>query len=220
MSDVSLSGDALRRMSAEQLIALLDRLHPGDPGVADLDVDAIGQAVDPRTLSTQDFVGLLTQLDRLADEGADVDLGRMRATTFAKMISRATTDQAQELMSRPKLRKRILDEIFSRMSTHLRADRAANTKAVVHWRFATGKTGIDGPDYDRYETIIENGTCVVNPAKTRDPRVTITINPTDFLRLITRNASGPVLFMTGKLRAKGDLAFATSLTGLFDLPRG
>ena len=69
-------------------------------------------------------------------------------------------------------------------------------------------------------TVIEHGTCVSHRERTREPRVTITAHPADFLRLITRNASGPVLFMTGKVKINGDLGFAAGLTTLFDLPRG
>ena len=50
--------------------------------------------------------------------------------------------------------------------------------------------------------------------------MTITLSPYDFLRLITAHASAPVLFMTGRLKVRGDLAFAASLMTLFDLPRG
>jgi putative sterol carrier protein len=149
--------------------------------------------------------------------GADVDLRRMDANTFARLISRASTDQVRAALDRPELRTRILNEIFRRMADHLRADRAARTRAVVHWRLTDG-TGDGG--YDRYETVIEDGACVVHDRPTRDARVTITLHPVDFLRLITNNASGPVLFMTGKLKINGDLGFAAGLTSLFDLPRG
>jgi alkyl sulfatase BDS1-like metallo-beta-lactamase superfamily hydrolase len=140
----------------------------------------------------------------------------MNAGTFARLITRASTDQVQGILARPELRTRVLNEIFRRMGDHLRADRATHTRAVVHWRL-TGGTGEGG--YDRYETIIENGTCALHRESTRDPRVTITVHPVDFLRLITNNASGAVLFMTGKLKIKGDLGFAAGLTSLFDLPR-
>jgi putative sterol carrier protein len=159
----------------------------------------------------------LAALDRLADEGADVDLSRMDADTFARIITRASADQVQGIMARPRLRARVLGEVFRRMSDHLRADRAAHASAVVHWRL-TGGDGEDG--YDRWELVIDHGTCVVRRERTRDPRATITVQPTDFLRLITRNASGPVLFMTGRLKVKGDLGFAAGLTSLFELPRG
>ncbi len=212
-----LSAEAIGRLHPDRLVELLNGLAPDHPGLADLDINTIGQAIDPRALSREQFVRLLASLDRLAALGANVDLSRMDAPTFARIISRASTDQVQGALGRPELRTRILNEIFRRMSDHLRTDRAAHTRAVVHWRL-TGGTGDGG--YDRYETVIEDGTCVVHSRSTRDARVTITLHPVDFLRLITNNASGPVLFMTGKLKIKGDLGFAAGLTSLFDLPRG
>jgi putative sterol carrier protein len=89
-------------------------------------------------------------------------------------------------------------------------------EAVVHWRFTEG-SGQGG--YDRYESVISRGECSTGRDKTAEPRVTITVGPYDFLRLITSHASAPVLFMTGKLKVRGDLAFAAGMMGLFDLPR-
>ncbi|HVV24305.1 MAG TPA: SCP2 sterol-binding domain-containing protein [Pseudonocardiaceae bacterium] len=146
-----------------------------------------------------------------------LDLSQVDPHTFAAIVTQASGAQMTEVMGEPALRTKVLDEIFRRMGGHLRADRAAGVTAVVHWRL-TGGTGEGG--FDRYETIIENGTCTVNRTATRDPRVTITLSPIEFLRLITRNASAPVLFMMGKVKVKGDLGFAAGMTGLFDLPRG
>jgi hypothetical protein len=212
-----LSVEALGRLRPAELVELLDGVEPAHSGLAGLDVDALGGLIDPRTLRTEQFVRLLSALDRLAEQGADVDLSRMEARTFARIITRASAEQLTEVLAVPRLRATVLDEVFRRMGDHLRTDRAAHTSAVVHWRL-TGGAGADG--YDRYETVIERGTCVVHRDGTLAPRVTITLHPTDFLRLITHNASGPVLFMTGKLKINGDLGFAAGLTGLFDLPRG
>jgi putative sterol carrier protein len=185
--------------------------------VADENVVELLKGLDPRKVSRDRFVALLAELDRLAADGASVDLSDLDSATFARLITRASADQLKGVLVRPELRVRVLDEIFRRMGEHLRADRAAHTGAVVHWRL-TGGTGDGG--YDRYETVIEHGTCVSHRERTREPRVTITAHPADFLRLITGNASGPVLFMTGKLKVNGDLGFAAGLTSLFDLPRG
>jgi putative sterol carrier protein len=217
MTDTDLSSDALGRLRPDELVDLIDGLDAAEPGLAGLDVDVIGQLIDPRTLRKDGFVRILTALERLAAAGAPLDLGKMAAGTFARMISRASTDQVQGVMVRPELRARMLDEIFRRMGDHLRADRAAHTAAVVHWRL-TGGVGEGG--FDRYETIIEEGTCTVHRESTRDPRVTVTMHPVDFLKLVTRNASAPVLFLTGKVKVKGDLGFAAGMTNLFDLPKG
>ena len=216
MTDTDLSAEALGRLDPDRLVALLDGLTPDDPALGELDINTIGQIVDPKALGRDQFVRLLAALDRLAGLGAKVDLSRMDADTFARIIGRASSEQVRGALARTELRTRILDEIFRRMSDHLRTDRAARVRAVVHWRL-TGGTGEGG--YDRWETIVEDGACVVHRESTRDPRVTITVHPLDFLKLITNNASGPVLFMTGKLKIKGDLGFAAGLTGLFDLPR-
>jgi hypothetical protein len=218
-NDVSadLSAEALGRLTPDQLADLLDGLDAAHPGLADLDVEVVGRLVDPRKLSVQRFVRLLAALDRLARQGADVDLSKLDATTFARIITRASSSQLQGIMAVSDLRTRVLDEVFRRMGDHLRHDRAAHASAVVHW-WLTGGLGDGG--YDRYETIIEHGTCVAHRESTRDPRATITLHPADFLKLITHNSSGPVLFMTGKLKVNGDLGFAAGLTSLFDLPRG
>jgi putative sterol carrier protein len=40
------------------------------------------------------------------------------------------------------------------------------------------------------------------------------------MRLVTANASGPMLFMTGKLKIQGDMLFAPQIMGLFSVPSG
>lgn len=44
--------------------------------------------------------------------------------------------------------------------------------------------------------------------------------PPDFIRIITRQATPAVLYVTGKLQVNGDLGFAAGLIGYFDLPEG
>lgn len=176
------------------------------------DVIGLLKEIDPRKISRDRFVALLSAAQR----GDGVDFGELDAHSFARLITRASGDQLTAVFGHPELRAIVLDEIFRRMGDHLRADRASHTKAVVHWRLTDG-TGEGG--YDRWETVIEYGTCVVNRMSTREPRATITLRPIDFVRLVTHNASGPVLFMTGKLKVNGDLGFVAGLTSLFDLPK-
>lgn len=216
MADIGPETKPVESWAPARLVAFIEGIEVGQDIPADFDVDAVARLVDPRTFDKHELGRLLTQLDRLARDGVFLDLTRVSAMTFARLVTNATADQVDAVMTLPGLRKRVLDEVFRRMEQHFLRDRGARVTAVVHWRL-TGGAGIGG--YDRYETIIENGTCVVNSVKTRFPRVTITLNPADFLRLITGNASAPVLFMTGGLRVKGDLAFAAGLTGLFLLPR-
>jgi putative sterol carrier protein len=195
----------------------LDQLDPADSRIAELDIDQVAGAIDPKQLSKKEFVQIIAALNRLADGGAELDLSKMDPDNFARLISRASKDQIDGLMGKPELRNRILDEVFRRMEHHYRRDKAGSTKAVVHWRFSGGN-GDDG--FDRFESVLADGACKVNTEMHGKPRVTITVGPVDFMKLITRNASAPVLFMTGKLKVKGDLGFAAGLISLFDLPKG
>jgi len=146
----------------------------------------------------------------------DPDLGGVDAQTFAKLVADTPEKQVRAVLADHVLRAKILTEVFGRMREHLREERAAEVRAVIHWRFTDG----DGDDgYDRFETIIADGACRTTPDKTGKARVTITTHPYEFLRLITGNASAPVLFMTGRLKVRGDLAFAAGLMGLFEMPR-
>lgn len=208
------------QFSTRELLELLEGLNPSAPGLDTLDVDAIAANVDPDELGKRDFSRLLAALDRLRAEGSALDVGRVEPITFARLIGRVSKAQLADVLGQPRLRAVILDEIFRRMSDHLRVEQAASTNALVHWRF-TGGSG-EG-EFDRYETTIANGSCTAGryaaTGQQSRPRVTITLAPSDFLQLIIGRASAPLLFMTGKLKVKGDLAFAAGLMSLFDLPK-
>ena len=97
------------------------------------------------------------------------------------------------------------DEAFRRISERFRAERAGNTRAVVHWRLTDW-----GPDeYARYEMVIEDGRIAVRPGRTRDAHVMVTLSAPDFLRM----AGQPELFRRGRLR--GDALRAAALPTFF-----
>ncbi|QRP46169.1 SCP2 sterol-binding domain-containing protein [Amycolatopsis sp. FDAARGOS 1241] len=203
-------GSALDGLRGTALLDALERVEG-----AGLDVNAVADAVDPRDLGRDDFRRLLETLIRLSSE--DFSLGNVDPTRFATLVSRASRAQLEAVVASVPLRERVLDEIFSRMGSHLRVDRAQSLHAVVHWRL-TGGTGEGG--YDRYSTEISGGSCTVSRVVGgAHPRVTITLSPVDFFRLITHQATPAVLFVTGKIKVSGDLAFAARLIGYFDLPK-
>lgn len=208
---------AIGGLQPAELVTLLEELDAHDSRIGELNIDEVAGLIDPKQLSRKDFVRIIAALDRLANAGAELDLSKMEPNNFARLISRASKDQVDGLLAKPELRQRILDEIFRRMEHHYRPDKAGSTRSVVHWRISGG-SGDGG--YDRYESVLADGVCKVSTELANKPRVTISVGPVDFLKLITRNASAPVLFMTGKLKVKGDLGFAAGLISLFDLPRG
>src|SRR2546430_2533366 len=128
MTDIDLSGDAIGKLSPSQLAELLEQLDPVSDRLKQIDIDAIGRAIDPTRLRNGEFRVLLEQVDRLA--GAGVDLSRMGAQTFAGLIGRAFKTQLVEVLGKPALRVRILDEIFRRMQSPLRGDKDRLGSAV------------------------------------------------------------------------------------------
>lgn len=206
---LDLTTEAIAKLSPAELISTLQQISPDDPALADVDIDVIARGIDPKKLGKDDFAALLNALGRLADAGADLDLSKMDPSNFARIISRASKDQIEGVVSDAALRSRVLDEVFRRMEVHFRADRAGATRAVVHFHVLE----------DVYEAIIEDAACTINKGVTREARAIVTLTPADFLKLATGNASAPVLFMTGKLKVKGDLGFAAGFMSLFNIPK-
>jgi putative sterol carrier protein len=141
------------------------------------------------------------------------DVAAVDAEEFARNISQASDEQLAEAMA-SEMRPTILNEIFSRMVQHFRADRAANVDAVIHWRIGGGPGGSE----DHYEVVVRDGSLSFTDQPSEEPRVTFKMDGATFLRLVTGNASGPMLFMTGKLRIEGDMMFAPQVQGLFRIP--
>src|SRR5262245_2730442 len=95
-------------------------------------------------------------------------------------------------------RTQILDRIFDRLPSRFRADRAGTTDAVSHWNI-TSPSGTA-----TYEVAISGGACTSGAATSADPKLTLTLGGADFLTLIAGAANPTMMFMTGKLKVKGD----------------
>jgi putative sterol carrier protein len=112
-------------------------------------------------------------------------------------------------------RAKVLDEIFGRMPGQFRADRAGSTNAVIHWNVGDRADG----GADTYELVIANGACTLSPEPANEPKLSLTVGALDFLKVVSGNGNPVMLFMTGKLKAKGDLGLAANIANLFDIPK-
>jgi putative sterol carrier protein len=133
---------------------------------------------------------------------------------FAKLVKSTPDDKIAEVMSGD-LRGKILSEVFNRMPSLFRADRAGSTNSVIHWNI----TGRPDGGTDTYEIVIENGACTVSDTPQRDPKLSLTMGPVEFLKIVSGGANPVMMFMTGKLKAKGDLGLAANIANLFDIPK-
>jgi putative sterol carrier protein len=151
-----------------------------------------------------------------SEEAATLDTGAFAPEDFAKLIAGSTDEMIAEVVEGPQ-RKQVLDEIFSRMAEHVEPEKARGTDAVVHFKVLDRPEELGG-GYDHYEVVFEEGRCTASDQPEREPSVTIKVGAVDFLKLAASKASGPTLFMTGKLKLEGDVMLASRLTGFFRIP--
>ena len=142
------------------------------------------------------------------------DFSNLEPGQFAQMVKSASDSQLNEIMASD-VRGKVLDEIFHRMPTLFRPDRAGNTNAVIHWTI----TGRPDGGSDTYEIVIADGECKLSESADNEPKLALTMGPADFLK-VTAGVGNPVMmFMTGKLKAKGDLGLAANIANLFNIPK-
>jgi hypothetical protein len=148
---------------------------------------------------------------------ADFDLSDFESVDpkqFAQIVKNSPDAKIKEVMT-GEHRGKVLEAVFERMPQLFRADRAGSTNAVIHWIIT------DAPDggVDTYELVIANGACTLSKAPENEPKLALTMGPVDFLKVVSGNGNPVMMFMTGKLKAKGDLGLAANIANLFDIPK-
>ena len=153
------------------------------------------------------------QVTQTQDATGPVDFSSLDPEQVAGTISSVTDDQLREALSGPQ-REAIIGEVFRRMEAHFKPSSAAGVDAVIHWKI----TGRPDGGLDHYEVVLRDGACAASNEPQHEPRVTLTLDGVDFMRLVTGNAAGPMLFMSGKLKIEGDLMFSAQIQSMFTIP--
>lgn len=147
---------------------------------------------------------------------ASLDFASVTPDAFAALVRQASAKELAEAM-RGELRARALAEIFARMERQFRPEAAGSLAALIRWEVK----GNGGEPTEVWETAIAAGTCTARRGPTDEPaRVTLTLADTEFLKLVSGNASPVMMFMTRKIKIAGDLALASGMARLFDIPKG
>src|SRR5512139_439447 len=110
----------------------------------------------------------------------------------------------------------LLDAIFARFPHQFRPDKAGDRTARIDFR-VTG-----GPDdsSDTYGVIVDRGTCTVERGAAESPDLSLMLGPVEFLKLITGTGNPAMMFMMGKVKARGDLGLASALSNWFETAQG
>ena len=133
---------------------------------------------------------------------------------FIRIVKEMSDRDVRAVMESPN-RDAIVDAIFRRMPELFRPDRAGSTTATTHWSI----TGRPDGGADEWTVRFADGTCSTLPGHDGDSTLTLAMTPVDFAKVITKSGNPVMMFMTGKIKAKGDLGLAANIANFFDLPK-
>ena len=103
----------------------------------------------------------------------------------------------------------VLEPIFTGMAAAFLPDKNGGRNAVIVYDIST-------PDgQERYEVVVQDGTCTTSKGGDKEATVTLALNLPDFLKLMAGKLNGVTAFMSGKLKIKGDMMLAQSMSTWF-----
>lgn len=103
-----------------------------------------------------------------------------------------------------------VNEVFEKMPQVFNASVAAGMDMVFQFH-------ITGDQAGDWNVIIKDQNCQVNSGVHATPTVTLTLEGADWLDMCNGKLNGVTAFMTGKLRAAGDIMAAQRIPSLFPL---
>ncbi len=102
-----------------------------------------------------------------------------------------------------------LGNVFQGMAGAFLPEKAANKTAIIQYDVTTPE------GTHSYQLKIGEGKCEAARGADNPARVTLTLSVPNLLRIITGKANGQQLFMSGKLKLKGDMAIALAMQNWF-----
>ena len=128
-------------------------------------------------------------------------------------LGRVTPEPVLRLVLSGPGRKLVVREIFRRMPSRVKPG-AGGADAVVRWD-VTGGSG--GPD--TWYAVFGDGRCrTTREQPEARPRVTLSVDAADLIRLASGAANPMSLFQQGRVSISGDLFFAAQLSAMFVVP--
>lgn len=143
----------------------------------------------------------------MSDQEFSVD--QITPEEFSALVANATDDQITEAIHQVGT-KETLQRVFDNFPERFQPDKAQGVDADI--QFVVTDQGEEHP----YVVSVRNGTCTVQQGPADDPKVTLTTDLLSFVKLITGQAQGVQLFMTGKLKVSGDLMFSQRIMTFFE----
>jgi hypothetical protein len=133
---------------------------------------------------------------------------------LAEVVRRSPDDLLEGVLRTP-VRHAVLAAIFMQMPRYVDRNAAEGVDATIRWRI-TGR-GDEGADV--WDMTIADGSCRLCRGEwSAHPRVTITAEAAEFVRLATGNSNPMPAYLSGRIKLAGDIMFAAKLQTLFRVP--
>jgi putative sterol carrier protein len=101
-------------------------------------------------------------------------------------------------------------ELMSKMPKAILPDKASGVDATIQFKFSGAEPG------DWFATI-KDGKCTVEKGIFATPKLTLTADSADYVKIFTGEVDGMQAFMQGKLKLAGDLNLAMKLLTMFKI---
>jgi putative sterol carrier protein len=105
-----------------------------------------------------------------------------------------------------------LKQIFDEMPNAFVPEKAAGVSSELQYDINT-EEGVK-----QWSVKIADGTCTTSEGPASEPRLTLSVDLVNFIRLIFNQVDGTQLFMSGKLKLQGDMMFAMQMQTFFQRP--
>lgn len=101
-------------------------------------------------------------------------------------------------------------QLMEKMPGAFMPEKAAGLDAVIQFKF----TGAEAGDW---YAVIKDGKVDVSKGEHASPKMTLTADSSDYVKIFTGELDGMQAFMQGKLKLAGDLNLAMKLTQMFKI---
>lgn len=103
-----------------------------------------------------------------------------------------------------------IETLMSKMPGAFIPEKAVGLDAVIQFRFT-------GEEVGEWYAVIKNGKVTVEKGSHASPKMTLTADSSDYVKIFTGEIDGMQAFMQGKLKLAGDLNLAMKLTQMFKI---
>ncbi len=101
-------------------------------------------------------------------------------------------------------------ELMSKMPKAFLPEKAPGLDAVIQFKF----TGAEAGDW---YAAIKDGACIVEQGAHPSPKMTLSADSADYVKIFTGELDGMQAFMQGKIKLAGDLNLAMKLMTMFKI---